>query len=189
MDFVATHLAGVFSITAQRHIDGRGFFSELYSRSKFEQHGIFETFVQDNFSSSKAAGTVRGLHFQVPPCAQAKLVRCTKGSLFDVAVDLRRGSPTYGGWYGEVLSFDNGRQLYIPEGFAHGFMTLEDDTEIFYKCSDFYAPEFEGAVRFDDPDIAIDWPRLKSSPILSEKDASAEFFLDLKSPFCSEISK
>jgi dTDP-4-dehydrorhamnose 3,5-epimerase len=140
-------------------------------------------FVQDNHSFSARAGTVRGLHFQSPPHAQAKLVRCGRGRLFDVAVDIRRGSPTFGRWFGVDLSFDNGRQILIPEGFLHGFVTREPDTEITYKCSDYYAPECDGAVRFDDPDLGIDWGLGGMAPVLSDKDAAAPAFANFVSPF------
>ena len=182
-----TKIPGVLSISVPRHGDVRGFFAETYNQKAYSRAGIEATFLQDNHSVSELVGTVRGLHYQTPPHAQAKLVRCGRGSLFDVAVDIRTGSPTYGHWYGEVLSFENGRQLYIPEGFAHGFMTLEDDTEIVYKCSDFYAPECEGAVRFDDPDIGIEWPVVDRGITLSEKDATAPLLRDVKSPFNFEV--
>ena len=122
------------------------------------------------------------MHFQAPPHAQAKLVRCGRGALFDVAVDIRRGSPTYGKWQGYELTAENGDQLYIPVGFAHGFVTLEPDSEIVYKCSDYYAPETEGAVLWNDPDIGINWPT-KADPILSDKDAVAPLLSELESPF------
>lgn len=143
------------------------------------------SFVQDNHSLSAAAGTVRGLHFQAPPQAQANLVRWGRGAIFDVAVDIRRGSPTYGDWVGYELSAENGAQLYIPVGFAHGFATLESDSEIIYKCSDYYAPETEGALRWDDPDIGIKWP-LIGAPMLSEKDAAAPLLAGFNSPFTFE---
>ena len=181
-----TKISGLLSISVTRHGDARGFFAETYNQKAYSRAGIETIFVQDNHSVSEFSGTVRGLHYQSPPHAQAKLVRCGRGSLFDVAVDIRTGSPTYGQWHGEVLSSENGRQLYIPAGFAHGFMTLEDDTEIVYKCSDFYAPECEGAVRFDDPDIAIDWPQIDGSATISEKDMRAHMLRDMVSPFSFE---
>ena len=169
-------------INSKRHGDHRGFFAETYSRRKYSELGIDVEFVQDNHSLSREVGTLRGLHFQAPPHAQAKLVRCGLGALFDVAVDIRRGSPTYGRWEGYELSAKNGAQLYVPVGFAHGFVTLMPDSEIVYKCSDYYAPETEGAVLWNDPDISIDWPT-EAEPILSEKDAVAGLLSDLESPF------
>lgn len=183
MKIEPTDLPGLAVITPQRHGDDRGFFAETYNAARLADAGIDTVFVQDNHSLSARAGTVRGLHFQRPPHAQAKLVRCGRGALLDVAVDLRKGSPTYGGWFATVLSFGNARQLYIPEGFAHGFATLEPETEIVYKCSDVYAPETEGALRFDDPDLAIDWGLGDLTPILSDKDATAPGFAGFDSPF------
>ncbi|WP_135506642.1 dTDP-4-dehydrorhamnose 3,5-epimerase [Roseovarius aestuariivivens] len=181
-----TPLDGVKLITPPRFGDHRGFFSESYSRAKLADAGIDIEFVQDNHSLSSTQGTVRGLHFQAPPHAQDKLVRCGKGSLFDVAVDIRKGSPTYGQWVGYELSFDNGRQLLVPAGFAHGFMTLMPDTEIIYKCSDYYAPETEGALRWDDPDIGIEWPLSGITPVISDKDAAAPGIAGYDSPFTLE---
>lgn len=160
--------------------DHRGYFSETYSRSRYEELGITSEFVQDNHSLSHAIGTLRGLHFQAPPAAQAKLVRCGRGAIFDVALDIRRGSPTYGKWEGYELSADNGHQLFVPVGFAHGFVTLQPDSEIVYKCTDYYAPETEGAVLWDS--CGIDWP-LSVDPILSDKDKDAPFLDDFHSPF------
>jgi len=178
-------LSGLIVITPHRHGDHRGFFAETYSQRAYAALGVDATFVQDNHSVSAALGTVRGLHFQAPPAAQAKLVRCGRGAIFDVAVDIRRGSPTYGRWAGYTLSAENGVQLYIPVGFAHGFATLELDSEIIYKCSDYYALETEGALRWDDPDIGINWP-LSSAPVLSEKDATAPLLAGFNSPFTFE---
>ncbi len=182
MQVEKTKLPGVLILTPARFGDARGFFSESYSRARMAEHGITTEFVQDNHSVSARAGTVRGLHFQSPPHAQAKLVRCGRGALYDVAVDIRAGSPTYGQWVGVELSAENGRQLLIPDGFLHGFATLIDDTEIVYKCSDYYAPDCDGAVRFDDPAIGIDWG-LSGDPILSDKDAAAPLLADLDNPF------
>lgn len=165
-----------------RHSDHRGFFAETYSRKKYIKFGINVEFVQDNHSLSREVGTLRGLHFQAPPHAQIKLVRCGRGAIFDVAVDIRRGSPTYGQWEGYKLTAENGFQLYVPVGFAHGFLTLEPDSEIVYKCSDYYAPETEGSVLWRDPDIGIDWPT-SVTPNLSEKDAVAPMLSDFTSPF------
>lgn len=170
-------------ITPPRFGDHRGFFSESWNRARAEAAGVDVDFVQDNHSLSREVGTVRGLHFQSAPHAQAKLVRCGQGRLFDVAVDIRKGSPTYGQWYGAELSFENGKQLFIPAGFLHGFVTREPDTEIVYKCSDYYAPECDGAVRFDCPTIGIDWGIDPSAAVLSDKDAKAPVLADFDSPF------
>jgi dTDP-4-dehydrorhamnose 3,5-epimerase len=177
-----TDLPGVVIIEPARFGDSRGFFSESWNRRRMAEAGIDIDFVQDNHSMSHQPGTLRGLHFQTPPHAQAKLVRCGRGALFDVAVDIRHGSPTYGAWAGAELTFENGRQLLVPEGFLHGFVTREPDTEIIYKCSDYYAPDCDAAVRFDDPDIGIDWG-LSASPVLSEKDAAAPRLRDLPQYF------
>lgn len=182
MQIDQTGLEGLVVITPKRFGDARGFFAETYSSAKLAEHGIATQFVQDNHSLSAEVGTIRGLHFQAAPHAQDKLVRCGRGRLFDVAVDIRKGSPTYGQWFGVELTFENGRQLLVPAGFAHGFVTREPGTEIIYKCSDFYAPETEGAVAWNDPDIGIDWG-LDRAPILSEKDAAAGLLKDLASPF------
>ncbi|WP_246162105.1 dTDP-4-dehydrorhamnose 3,5-epimerase [Roseovarius faecimaris] len=178
-----TALPDVLLVTPARHGDHRGFFSESWNRARMAEAGIDIEFVQDNHSFSLQQGTLRGLHFQSPPHAQDKLVRCGRGRLFDVAVDIRRGSPTYGHWVGEELSFENGKQLLVPKGFLHGFVTLEPETEIIYKCSDYYAPECDGAVRFDDPDIGIDWGLEGAEVVLSAKDEAAPLFADFTSPF------
>jgi len=178
-----TALPGVKVITPQRFGDHRGFFAETWSRPKLAEAGIDLDFVQDNHSLSATPGTLRGLHFQAPPHAQDKLVRCGRGALWDVAVDIRRGSPTFGQWFGTELSAENGRQLLVPAGFAHGFVTLRPETEIVYKCSDIYAPQTEGAVLWSDPDLAIDWPLEGRAPVLSGKDAAAPRLADSTSPF------
>ena len=183
MQIERSTLDGVLLITPRRFGDARGFFAETWNARAFAEAGIDTTFVQDNHSVSAAAGTVRGLHYQAPPHAQAKLVRCGRGRLFDVAVDIRAGSATFGQWAGYELSADDGRQLFIPAGFAHGFMTLEPDTEIVYKCSDFYAPETEGALLWNDPDIGIDWPLSGIEPAISEKDAAATRWAAFQTPF------
>jgi dTDP-4-dehydrorhamnose 3,5-epimerase len=183
MKLEQTYIAGLLVITPPRFGDERGFFAETYARDKLASHGVTFDFIQDNHSLSSQIGTVRGLHFQAPPHAQAKLVRCGRGVLFDVAVDIRRGSPSYGKWFGIELSFENGRQLLIPAGFAHGFVTRAPDTEIVYKCSDIYAPQTEGALAWDDPDIGIDWGMGDVSPILTAKYAVAGAFADFDSPF------
>lgn len=181
MQIEKTALEGVLLLTPKRFGDHRGYFSESWNRSVMDAAGLAFDWVQDNHSFSVQAGTVRGLHFQAAPHAQDKLVRCGRGALFDVAVDIRRGSPTYGGWVGYELTAENGRQLLTPKGFLHGFATLRPDTEILYKCSDYYAPESEGAVRFDSLDI--DWNLGGLEPVLSEKDAAAVPFSDFESPF------
>ncbi len=180
MKIEATSLPGVMKITPKRFGDARGFFCESWKKSALDDAGLHYDFVQDNHSLSDAVGTLRGLHFQAPPHAQAKLVRCGRGALFDVAVDIRKGSPTYGQWVGEVLSFDNGVQLLVPEGFAHGFVTLEPMTEIIYKCSDVYAPDADGGVRWDS--CGVVWP-MTGQPVLSDKDAAAPALADFDSPF------
>jgi dTDP-4-dehydrorhamnose 3,5-epimerase len=187
MQIETTALDGVLVLTPRRFGDARGFFSESWNRKTLADKGITLDFVQDNHSVSAAVNTVRGLHFQSPPHAQAKLVRCGRGRLFDVAVDIRRGSPTWGAWVGVELSAENGKQLLIPAGFLHGFATREPDTEIIYKCTDYYAPDCDGAVRFDDPTIGIDWG-LSGDPVLSDKDAAAPALADFDSPFIWEAA-
>lgn len=167
-------------ISPTKHGDRRGYFAEIYNRKKYSELGVDVEFVQDNHSVSNEIGTLRGLHFQSPPHAQAKLVRCGRGAIFDVAVDIRNGSPTYGHWIGYELTAENGHQLYVPIGFAHGFVTLEPESEIVYKCSDYYAAEAEGAVRWDS--CGISWP-MNGDPILSDKDASAPALKEFGSPF------
>ncbi len=186
MQITSTPLSSVVVITPARFGDHRGFFSESYSAKALAAQGIIIPFVQDNHSLSMTPGTIRGLHFQAPPHAQDKLVRCGRGALFDVAVDIRKGSPTYGQWFGVELSFENGKQLLVPAGFAHGFVTRAPETEIIYKCSDYYARETEGAIAWDDPRIGIDWGLGEMSPVLSEKDAHAPALADLDSPFTFE---
>ena len=186
MQIEETSLSGVLILTPRRFGDDRGFFSEVWSREVLRARGIDINFVQDNHSLSRPVGTVRGLHFQSPPHAQDKLVRCGAGEVFDVAVDARAGSPTYGKWVGVELSAENGRQLLIPKGFLHGFVTRVPNSELLYKCSDVYAPACDGAVRFDDPDLAIDWGLDPAVAILSDKDRKAQAFADFESPFSYE---
>jgi dTDP-4-dehydrorhamnose 3,5-epimerase len=181
MQIETTALEGVVIVTTVRHGDARGFFSESWHRARMAEAGLDFDFVQDNHSLSQATGTLRGLHYQSPPHAQAKLVRCGRGALWDVAVDFRAGSPTFGRWVGVDLTPQNGRQLLIPAGFLHGFVTRLPDTEIIYKCTDYYAPECDGAVAWDDPDIGIDWG--VSDPVLSPKDAAAPKLSAVSSPF------
>lgn len=184
MQIDTTPLSGVLILTPRRFSDARGWFSEVWNRQTLAAQGITQDFVQDNHSYSRDAGTVRGLHFQAPPHAQAKLVRCGRGRVFDVTVDIRKGSPTYGKWFGIELSAENGRQLLIPTGFLHGFATREPDSELLYKCSDIYAPDCDGAVRFDS--LGIDWGLDPTTAILSDKDARAPLFADFTSPFTDE---
>ncbi|SNT63996.1 dTDP-4-dehydrorhamnose 3,5-epimerase [Tardiphaga sp. OK246] len=159
--------------------DARGIFTETYNRQRFREHGIDQDFVQDNQSLSRDTGTVRGLHFQSHPAAQDKLVRVLRGSILDVAVDLRRSSPTYGKWISETLSAENGKQLLVPVGFAHGFCTLEPNTYVLYKVTNFYSAEHDLGLAWDDPDLAIDWPVSTTSAVLSDKDRRQPFFKKL----------
>jgi len=186
MNIEETALKDVLEITPQRFGDDRGFFSETYNRQAWAYAGLDHNFVQDNHSKSGAAGTVRGLHYQSPPAAQDKLVRVVAGSILDVAVDVRLGSPNFGKWIAVELSAENGKQLFVPKGFLHGFLTLADATEVVYKCTDFYAPKYDGSIRFDDPFIGIDWGWDTGNVILSEKDANAPSFDTFKSPFTYE---
>ena len=178
-----TALPGVKILTPRRFGDHRGFFAESWNKARLDAVGLQYDFVQDNHSMSSDVGTLRGLHFQAPPHAQAKLVRCGRGRVLDVAVDIRKGSPAFGHWVGVELSFELGNQLLIPIGFLHGFITREPDTDIIYKCSDYYAPDCDHTVRFDDPDLGIDWGLAGRAPILSDKDAAAPLLRSFDSPF------
>ena len=171
MNVIETTLAGVLILEPKVFGDARGWFMESWSKKKMEDAGIFVDFVQDNHSFSAEKGTLRGLHYQLNPMAQAKLLRVSRGTIFDVAVDIRRGSPTYAKWVGIELSAENHRQLFIPRGFAHGFITLTNDAEVLYKADNLYAPEYDGNIRWDDPEIGIKWPIAPG--VLSEKDAAA----------------
>ncbi|MFC7396683.1 dTDP-4-dehydrorhamnose 3,5-epimerase [Chelatococcus sp. GCM10030263] len=162
--------------------DHRGYFTETYVKERFAAQGITADFVQDNESLSPQKGTLRGLHFQVPPRAQAKLVRVLAGAIFDVAVDIRQGSPSFGRWVGATLTAERGEQLYIPQGFAHGFCTLAPDTRVAYKVDDYYAKAAEGGVIWNDPDIAVAWP-LDGEPVLSDKDKLLPRLKDYVPPF------
>lgn len=178
-----TALPGVSVIVPRRFGDARGWFSETWNRAQMAEAGLACDFVQDNHSYSADAGTLRGLHYQAPPHAQTKLVRCSRGAVFDVAVDARRGAPTFGQWVGVELSAANGKQMLVPEGFLHGFLTLSPDSEVQYKVSHIYAPESDGAVRWDS--LGIDWG-ISHPPVLSDKDAQAPAFNDWASPFTWE---
>jgi dTDP-4-dehydrorhamnose 3,5-epimerase len=173
----------VVKVTPKRFGDARGWFAETYQRDRFHALGINAEFVQDNHSMSAATGTLRGIHFQTPPHAQAKLVRCLKGRIWDVAVDLRRGSPTYGQWVATELTAERGEQLYVPAGFGHAFVTLEADCEVAYKTSDFYAPDCDGGIIWNDPDLAIAWPLDGATPLLSDKDMKLPTLAQFESPF------
>lgn len=182
MKIETTALDGVLILTPQRFGDERGWFTETYNAGRMAAAGISTVFVQDNHSMSGAAGTLRGLHYQRPPHAQDKLVRCSRGAILDVAVDFRRGSASFGKWVGVEISAENGRQLLVPKGFLHGFVTRVADTEVQYKCSDIYAPDCDAGVRWDDPDIGIDWG-LTGDPVLSAKDKVAPLLRNVESPF------
>ncbi|NJS40141.1 MAG: dTDP-4-dehydrorhamnose 3,5-epimerase [Rhodobacteraceae bacterium] len=181
MQVEPTDLSDVLILTPRRFGDARGWFSETWSAAAMAKAGLDLPWVQDNHSFSAAKGTLRGLHYQSPPRAQDKLVRCSRGAILDVAVDIRAGSPSYCAWVGVELSAENGRQLFVPKGFLHGFLTLTDDVEVQYKCSDVYSPDHDGAVRWDDPAIGIDWG--VSAPILSDKDAKAPLLAAIGTPF------
>ncbi len=170
-------------IVPQRHRDARGFFSETYNRRALAEAGIKVDFVQDNHSLSVEKGVIRGLHFQIAPHEQGKLVRVTRGSVFDVAVDIRRGSPTYGQHVSAVLSADNWRQLWIPSGFAHGFCTLEEETEFLYKVTGYYSAECDRGLAWDDPALGIAWPVEAAQAILSDKDRRHPRLQDLPAYF------
>lgn len=183
MEISETNLPGVLLLTPRRFVDDRGWFSETWNLANLEKAGIEVNFVQDNHSFSAGAGTLRGLHYQAPPHAQNKLVRCSRGAIWDVAVDVRVGSPSYGHWCKVELTADNGNQLFIPCGFLHGFVTLVPDSEIQYKVSDFYNAESDGSVLWNS--LGIDWG-LNDEPILSEKDLNAPAFDSWGSPFIYE---
>lgn len=189
MQVETTELPGVVILTPRRFADARGWFSESWNAEKMAAAGFDLTFVQDNHSFSAPKGTLRGLHYQSPPRAQDKLVRCTRGAILDVAVDFRAGSPFFGKWVSVELSAENGRQLLVPKGFLHGFVTLTDDCEVQYKCTDVYAPDCDGNVRWDDPDLGIDWQLNGATPVLSAKDEAAPRLAEVVSPFRWEDGK
>ena len=183
MKLIETEIPDVKLIEPRRFGDVRGFFSETFNLSGYAELGIDMRAVQDNHSKSAPQGTVRGLHFQKPPRAQAKLVRVTRGAVLDVAVDIRVGSPTFGKHVAAVLSAENWRQMYVPKGFAHGFCTLEPDTEFLYKVDAYYSPEDEDAIRWNDPALGIDWPVDEKNAVLSDKDKVARPLSDLPTVF------
>jgi dTDP-4-dehydrorhamnose 3,5-epimerase len=177
-----TCLNGVIVIEPTVYGDHRGWFMETYNSSKFNEAGIYLDFIQDNHSFSAKKGTLRGLHYQLNPKAQAKLVRCTKGSIYDVTVDIRKGSPTYGKWFGIELSAENNKQLLVSKGFAHGFMTLTEDVEVQYKVDELYGPDYDRSIIWNDPQINIVWP-INITPVLSEKDERAPLLKDAENNF------
>ncbi|TNE46542.1 MAG: dTDP-4-dehydrorhamnose 3,5-epimerase [Deltaproteobacteria bacterium] len=177
MELISTPLEGVWVLQPRVFGDHRGWFMETHSTRALAERGLHYDFVQDNHSFTASQNTLRGLHLQLPPMAQAKLVRCTRGAIFDVAVDLRPDSPTYKQWFGSELSAENKAQLLIPKGFAHGFLTRTNDVEVLYKVDTYYSPEHDRSIRFDDPELSIEWG--VSDPILSEKDRNAPFLKDV----------
>jgi dTDP-4-dehydrorhamnose 3,5-epimerase len=170
MRFTPTELAGAYVIDIEPRADDRGFFARTWCQNEFAQHGLVATIAQANMSYNHKRGTLRGMHFQRAPHAEVKIIRCTRGALYDVIIDLRPESPSYKRWIGVELSAANYRMLYVPEGFGHGFQTLEDDTEVAYNVSQFYTPGAEGGVRYNDPAFGIEWPLPVS--VISEKDAA-----------------
>lgn len=183
MKFERQALPDVILVTPDRHGDERGYFSETFRANVYDEAGIIGPFVQDNHAWSAKSGVLRGLHFQAPPKAQAKLVRCTRGAILDVAVDLRKSSPTFGAHVSVELSAENGAQLYVPEGFAHGYLTLTPDCVVVYKMTEYYAPETEAGLAWNDPDLGIDWRLTDATPCLSPKDADLPRLTNLDSPF------
>lgn len=185
MKVIETEIPGVLIVETDVFGDHRGYFTETYSKPKYEKLGITVDFVQDNRSFSAAEGTLRGLHWQNPPYAQSKLVSCTKGKVIDVAVDIRKGSPTFGKWVSCELSADNHRQFFIPQGFAHGFLTLTPDVEFRYKVDNVYDKASEGSIRYDDPTVAVDWGMLLNGrePVLSDKDRISPVLEDANNLF------
>ena len=181
MEFIKTTLKDAFIIKPEVFGDKRGFFLESYSKKKFAEAGIKNEFVQDNHSKSEKKGTLRGLHFQLPPYAQAKLIRVASGKILDVIVDLRKNSETFGQWEGFELSAENFQMLFVPQGFAHGFMTLENNTEVLYKADNFYEPTYEGGIAWNDPNLKINWPI--EDLILSERDTKWPMLKNLNNPF------
>ena len=189
MKVTLTKIPGVLIIDTEVYGDYRGYFTETYSKPKYEKLGITVEFIQDNMSFSAQKGTLRGLHWQNPPHAQSKLVSCTRGKVIDVAVDIRKGSPTYGEWVSVELSAENHRQFFIPQGFAHGFLTLSEDVEFRYKVDDVYNKDSEGGMRYDDSTVNIDWSGLLNGikPVLSEKDKTAPTLSEADNQFINKV--
>jgi dTDP-4-dehydrorhamnose 3,5-epimerase len=183
MEVIATDIPGVLLLKPRYFHDARGYFVETFNLRGARAAGLTAEFVQDNQAFSHQRGTVRALHFQVPPHAQAKLVRVLRGSIHDVAVDLRAGSPTYGRWTAVTLTARGGEQVFVPRGFAHGYCTLEPDTEVAYKVDDYYAPDCDRGLIWNDPTLAIDWPVSAAEAVLSDKDRQLPRFADFVSPF------
>jgi dTDP-4-dehydrorhamnose 3,5-epimerase len=183
MNITQTTIPGVLVLKPRRFVDARGFFIETFNDRAFRDSGIPVNFVQDNQSFSSRRGTIRGLHFQLPPSPQAKLVRVLRGSIYDVVVDLRLRSPTYGQWIAKILTADSDEQLFVPRGLAHGFCTLEDDTEVAYKVDGYYAPACDSGLIWDDPTLGISWPVTPADAVLSDKDRRLGRYSDFVSPF------
>lgn len=183
MNVVSLRIADVKLIEPVTHRDGRGFFSETYRRDILGAAGVGPEFVQDNHARSSQAGTIRGLHFQIPPHAQGKLLWVLRGAVFDVAVDIRRTSPTFGQHVSAVLNTENRTQIWVPPGFAHGYCTLEPDTEVFYKVTDYYAPDCDRGLQWDDPALDIQWPVASGEARLSDKDRNQPRLHDLAPAF------
>lgn len=183
LDVRPLNIDGLYEIRPPRFGDDRGFFSEVWSDRAMSEAGFELDFIQDNHSYSATKGVLRGLHFQQPPAAQDKLIRVSRGAVFDVAVDVRRGSPTFGKWVGVVLSAKDWNQILVPKGFAHGFLTIEDHTEVQYKVTAPHMPNLERAIRFDDPAVGIEWPSIESPLVLSAKDRGAPLLADVESGF------
>jgi dTDP-4-dehydrorhamnose 3,5-epimerase len=183
MEVKALDLPGAVLLRPRRFSDARGYFVETYNENSFAAAGITAKFVQDNQSYSAKRGTIRGLHFQLPPAVQSKLVRVLQGSVYDVAIDLRVGSPTHGQWRGATLTAAGGEQIFLPGGFAHAFCTLEPDSVVAYKVDDFYSPPHDSGLIWNDPDLAIEWPVAPGEVVLSDKDLKLGRFADFVSPF------
>lgn len=188
MNIIKTKLDGVVVIEPKVFGDHRGWFMETYNEQVFKKAGIEVAFVQDNQSFSATKGTLRGLHYQLNPKSQTKLVRCTRGFIYDVTVDIRKGSPTYGEWFGIELSAENNKQLLVPKGFAHGFMTLTDDVEVQYKVDELYSPENERGIIWNDPEVGVEWP-MDINPVLSIKDGKSPFLENAENNFVFGIKE